>query len=684
MLYTVFLLTLLSACTAYDHPDLEPRQVGWRADRDLTSYRNTDSMLLSLQLLGSTRHKLDSLLEWTDLMNYPDKEIALVYANEAYTLAVEKGYRFSQALSMYYRALLKSRMQIYGEGIEDALADARISHRLLLPSDDPAWAVRIKGLLGYLYYRNRRFELSFVDSARYYADQAIRLIDRVDLPDREVAYMQGQLFQDKAYTYSDSNQIVGLFEKSIAAAAASNNPALQAAIWRGFGNYYMGIGDFEKSDSALLNSKEYALLSGDTSNIVYTFQKLGDLRGRQYLETGDRNLYREGMNYLQRCLLIEHDNLFYTYEMLGINLYEKFAQEHGYPPTGYAIEADSAILYLQLAIEEAKKEGVFKEMKIMVINLAELCEFKQQLTNEDCRTLLNDQDFKAFLNSSYTALVDTIRHDLLESNARIRYFEQREQASANRNRLFRNWLLSGSALALAVIIFLVLLQLLQRKRFQARMEALRAQINPHFISNSLNAIESLVNLNQREAASKYLIHFSRLSRRILNSSRNAVNSLAEELQTLKHFLELEQLRFRDKLSYEIDVSSGIVPELIEIPALLLQPYVENAIWHGIKPKSDPGKLKIVIERQDKSLVCIVEDDGVGREKAREIKQRSTFQLQKSQGMKINEERLEIVGRTKGAKVEVIDLIDTAGNPIGTRVVIRLPFKLRKKEMKASS
>lgn len=205
------------------------------------------------------------------------------------------------------------------------------------------------------------------------------------------------------------------------------------------------------------------------------------------------------------------------------------------------------------------------------------------------------------------------------------------------------------------------------------MEALRAQINPHFMSNSLNAIENLINQDKKQEAAKYLIHFSRLSRQILQRSRSPNVSLKEELRTLKHFLELEKLRFQDKLNYEIVVDDKLNTELVEVPALLLQPYVENAIWHGIKPKAEPSHLRIELRREDKYLLGIVEDDGIGRERSRELKAQSVLQ-QKSMGMEITEERIQGMGKVKGTQVEVIDLRNDSGEPAGTRVQIRLPLR----------
>lgn len=225
----------------------------------------------------------------------------------------------------------------------------------------------------------------------------------------------------------------------------------------------------------------------------------------------------------------------------------------------------------------------------------------------------------------------------------------------------------------AIIISLLVLWLGQRrenKRLVVRVEALRAQINPHFFTNSLNAIESLVNLDQRKAASKYIIHFSRLTRRVLNSTFEEKTSLAGELETIRHFLILEQLRFKDKLYFEFDIADDIDTRQVEVPSLIFQPYLENAIWHGIKPKQGPSTLKIKVYREEKELVCIIEDDGVGRDAAARQKA-NTLALEKSDKTGITYKRLL---RFWGAKIEVVDLYDDRRRASGTKVFLRLPFK----------
>ena len=154
-----------------------------------------------------------------------------------------------------------------------------------------------------------------------------------------------------------------------------------------------------------------------------------------------------------------------------------------------------------------------------------------------------------------------------------------------------------------------------------------------------------------------------------------MTSLSSELKTLDHFLALEQLRFRDKLTYNIELDPDIDGALVEVPAMILQPYAENAIWHGIKPKPEGGHVQVGVRKEGKVLVFIVEDNGIGREQSRALKQASVMK-HKSMGMKVTEDRIKAMGRVKGSQVEIQDLKDAAGSATGTRVIIRLPFKTK--------
>lgn len=210
---------------------------------------------------------------------------------------------------------------------------------------------------------------------------------------------------------------------------------------------------------------------------------------------------------------------------------------------------------------------------------------------------------------------------------------------------------------------------------EIEMKALRAQMNPHFLFNVLNSIKLYMVQNDAVTASAYLTKFSRLIRLILNNSKSKMVVLRDELEALKLYIEMENFRFNDKFDYRVKIAEDVEADLIEIPPLILQPYVENAIWHGLMHKSKGrGMLDIEVERHNGNIQFIIRDNGIGREKAQVIK---TFSATKheSVGMKITEDRIEMTNQLYGtnASVSIEDMReDGSQTSSGTKVIITLP------------
>ena len=205
------------------------------------------------------------------------------------------------------------------------------------------------------------------------------------------------------------------------------------------------------------------------------------------------------------------------------------------------------------------------------------------------------------------------------------------------------------------------------------MQALRAQMNPHFIFNCLNSINRYIVKSDQATASLYLTRFAKLIRLILDNSNSKTVTLANELEALHLYIEMESIRFEKKFTYTITVDDDVHPDHVYVPPLIIQPYVENAIWHGLLHKDQSGQLMIHVSMKGAGLLeCVVEDNGVGREKAKELKSKSASNS-KSLGMKLTESRLAILNQHSnwGASVEVVDLKSQDGEAAGTRVILRM-------------
>jgi tetratricopeptide (TPR) repeat protein len=203
---------------------------------------------------------------------------------------------------------------------------------------------------------------------------------------------------------------------------------------------------------------------------------------------------------------------------------------------------------------------------------------------------------------------------------------------------------------------------------------LRQQMNPHFIFNTLNSIQYYMYQHDKIATNNYLTKFSSLIRKTLENSQHTAIPIKDELDALQLYLELETLRFKDKFGYAIHVDEDIDTLVYKIPTMLIQPYVENAIGHGLMNKEGNGFLKIDLNLFRDYILCTIEDDGIGRDAAMEIRKNRNGK-HNSLGTKITESRLTLANTLYGTsmKVAYTDLNDKEGKPAGTRVEIHLPI-----------
>ena len=202
------------------------------------------------------------------------------------------------------------------------------------------------------------------------------------------------------------------------------------------------------------------------------------------------------------------------------------------------------------------------------------------------------------------------------------------------------------------------------------MMALRSAMSPHFIFNCLNSIQFFILKNNKKEAVYYLSIFSKLVRNVLDISTKSMVTLATEIEIIKYYVALEQMRFENKFDVAFDIDPEVDPEDTEIPPLLLQPYVENGIIHGLSHKQDKGLLEISVKKVEERLKCSIRDNGVGREYTQIMKSKKPSVLtHKSKGMAMTKERLELLNRDEKEGVNIIDLKDENNKPVGTQVDI---------------
>jgi LytS/YehU family sensor histidine kinase len=250
----------------------------------------------------------------------------------------------------------------------------------------------------------------------------------------------------------------------------------------------------------------------------------------------------------------------------------------------------------------------------------------------------------------------------------------------NRLRLTQSrfiFIVTGAGIALVSIILLLFFQ---RRRLRAEQRSvsmeqrlLRAQMNPHFIFNSLASIQNFVINENSDQASIYLSRFSQLVRNILDNSVEEYVPLEKEVSTIENYLELQKVRYAGKFDYAIGVDEKIDAENVLIPPMLAQPFIENAIEHGIRHKETSGHIEVNFRFNDGFILVEVEDDGVGREKAHEIESKQKIR-HRSMAISITRDRLDILNKKlkKKIRMEIVDLKDDYGEAIGTRVEFGIP------------
>ena len=214
---------------------------------------------------------------------------------------------------------------------------------------------------------------------------------------------------------------------------------------------------------------------------------------------------------------------------------------------------------------------------------------------------------------------------------------------------------------------------LNKEMEKVKLRALQTQMNPHFIFNSLNSIRSYMIKNETKEASGYLSKFSRLIRQILEYSSEEYITLKQELQILSLYIQIEQLRFRDEFGFSINVEKEINEEELMVPPLIVQPFLENAIWHGLMQKQGEKKIDLVVKQEKNRLKIIVRDNGIGREEANRNTS-TTPKENRSMAIELTTRRLEMLDESmdKSDRVKIIDLYSEDRSPLGTEVILEIP------------
>ncbi|MEO0733414.1 MAG: histidine kinase [Bacteroidota bacterium] len=456
--------------------------------------------------------------------------------------------------------------------------------------------------------------------------------------------------------------IPGLIKDMLPEVRQMAHPTILASYYNRLITAYRGM---KQLDSALV----YVELMGEMLPMMSTPSMIASYytnAGNVYYDRGDeqraRELFRLGLAHAQ-----EHGSP-YSVNVKRINL-GIIEQQAGNNALAVSL-LETGKAYFE---ESNELEALIEIYPSLALAYASLERYRPAYENAIRAKELGDSLSKVYYDNSLAEKAALNETERTRYELEVVRLEKAEQEARNQARMRLLLLMLGGLLLIGVGVWLYYRAYRRRKDLEYRQQQaelrynlLRAQMNPHFIFNSLNAIQNFFSGKRFIHGNEYLGTFSQLVRRILEQTGQASISLQEELDTLRLYLDLEQLRMGDKLTYKINLEPGLETDIIDVPPLVLQPFVENAIWHGIGPKNGPGCIEIdvaYLEAED-ALHCRIQDDGVGmrRQEGKEN------EAHRSQGVDITRRRL---GR--GGRIDIRDRSASEPGHTGVSTELIIPL-----------
>ncbi|BDW93073.1 hypothetical protein MACH07_19050 [Flagellimonas marinaquae] len=500
------------------------------------------------------------------------------------------------------------------------------------------------------------------------------------------------------YVLGDNLNALDAYQKAVLLSKKISDKPLESSLLSNIGNIHADLKEYNR---ALENYRAYLNTARELGSRPDEIKALSNIA----IVYNDSENFEEGISYLEKALelaKLENNDLFVAAITNNLALAQKKAGAHEKALVNYQKAADLAQQIGNKYIEASALNSI-GEINALLHN------FSVAETNAD-RALSISKEIgavewqadswkvlsSAFENKGklaealyaykeYITLRDSVLSEEKKSELtrkEMQFKMERQQAIAQeeikRERLVKNGYLIGTLVlliisALGYVFYKRRRDALEKKKtaeFNAKvaeteLKALRSQMNPHFIFNSLNSISDFIARKDIKQADDYLVKFSKLTRSILENSEKKWIPLEEDLELMELYIQLEALRLEEKLTYTITIDESIETDNTLIPPFILQPFIENSIWHGIAPKNGLGQIDLSIKKAEDMLVCSVDDNGVGR-----LKNHGQTHKNNSFGLKITKNRIDIINHLKNTKGS-LKLFDKNE---GVRVEIRLPYE----------
>jgi len=616
------------------------------------SFKNTTDSLISAAPQGYT--KIHSVLRSdrrdTTLMQYFANSSAKAEYVDGEAYALNELGRTYRNLSLFSKAI-----QLHKKALGIAKANENLEFR-----------VASLNYLGVVYSRT-----SSIRTAMDYNLKALELAESVENPSKSIKRSInvslnciGNLYQ----MLSQYDKAIEYFETSLQLETELNNTLGQAVNSQNIGECKEELGDLKGA------------LEGYRKSLALNEQIDNDM-GRVICNNAIAKIYIKQNNPEDAIELLEYalpkaqklsDGFLIAPVFINLG-WSKFLLKRYNEAEKNMLQGLKIAEQKNLAFEASQANKLLAELNTDRRN------FEKALTY----TLKAEKLEKQILNESTVRYVNDIiyRYDSQKRSNEIAVLaKQNEIARLNLRKKNTTLLISAIVLALLAGIFYILYRQYQlkneKKLLTLEQTMLRSQMNPHFLFNSLNSIKLYIINNEQKNAVRYLNKFSKLVRKILEASTLREIPLAEELETVELYMNIENIRFSNEIDFEIKINEDIDPHAVKIPSLILQPFLENALWHGLSSKTGEKKIVLNIRRAtDKNFIHIsITDNGIGRIASEEIKQSKVLK-RKSVGIDITKERLSNFSRDylNSFNLQIMDLYTKDGVPEGTKVLLHIPI-----------
>lgn len=533
-------------------------------------------------------------------------------------------------------------------------------------ADDKELSVKALNMLGVVYRRT-----DDIRTALDYHQEALALAETIE--ERTVSVKKSIAVSLNSMgniylVFEQYDLAVKRFKKSMKIEESVGNKLGLAINYHNIGYAKEATGDLE---GALTDYKE-SLRFNNEINSELGRVICNNTIGRIYIKQGK---YKEAIEIISSTLESAKElrdkfhlsglyiNLGWAYlELENYKLAEKYLYEGLAISKEFNLKSSIAESYAYLSKIAENKQQFKKALAYQTQSY----ELNEEITNEKNFKYVNDL---------------IVKYDKEKYNLQIENLEkENENVKLTLKRNKSIWITSSIVLAfLAIMIYILYRQRLlnnEKKILTLEQDMLRSQMNPHFVFNSLNSIKQYIIANEQKNAVHYLNKFAKLIRKILDASRVKVVPLGDELETMDLYMSIENIRFSNEINFDIMVDDGVNLDQIKIPSLVLQPFLENALWHGLSSKKGEKSIKLSVASVEKDFITIsIEDNGIGRVAAQKIADGKIVK-RKSIGIALTKNRLANFVKDFKNKFSVyfVDLKDANENPSGTEVVLRIPLR----------